>query len=314
MKKKTEKIEETAAEAERKLRDAAIETATNVAMGIVDSVRGLRANTPVIDSPSLKQIEQEAIKMGTINFSEEKFKAIFGDDFIDRYPIKRRLAADAEAARNAVLYGNFNIPSLGKAVYTVKATDEEPEEWIWVEGYKGTDKDMKCRDFQFELNKEFYHEGDVNLCCSGFHFCQKLKNVFIYYNIRQGNRFFKVRALVNKKKYKEGNSKDTSKAIIFTEELSREEIFAAFVERTPEAKDLPAKYFDTLFNGSAISAVYEWQIDTLVLDGYSPELAEYFVKNLHVFNVAHIFASQPGLSMDAKVIGITNIACNRRPF
>lgn len=40
---------------------------------------------------------------------------------------------------------------------------EMPEEkWIWVDGYKGTDKDMKCRGYQYEFGKQFdIPEGEV---------------------------------------------------------------------------------------------------------------------------------------------------------
>lgn len=54
------------------------------------------------------------------------------------------------------------------------------EEWVWVTGYKGTDRDMKCKnDCQFEIGKKFdMPEGeDAVLCDSGFHFCPKLKDV-----------------------------------------------------------------------------------------------------------------------------------------
>ena len=38
---------------------------------------------------------------------------------------------------------------------------EESEKWIWVEGYKGTDPEMKCRDFQFELGEEYTEKGKI---------------------------------------------------------------------------------------------------------------------------------------------------------
>ena len=54
--------------------------------------------------------------------------------------------------------------------------------------YKGTDKDMKCRDFQFELGKE-YEEAEAKLCNKGFHGCEYPLDVFAHYN-PAGSRFF----------------------------------------------------------------------------------------------------------------------------
>lgn len=71
------------------------------------------------------------------------------------------------------------------------------EDWVWIEGYKATDKDMKCKGYQFELGKMFTHEGELIGCKSGFHFCPELNDCFDYYKIGDGNRYFKVRALIN---------------------------------------------------------------------------------------------------------------------
>ena len=54
--------------------------------------------------------------------------------------------------------------------------------------YKGTDKDMKCRGFQFELGKE-YEEAEAVLCEKGFHGCEYPLDVFAHYN-PAGSRFF----------------------------------------------------------------------------------------------------------------------------
>jgi len=47
--------------------------------------------------------------------------------------------------------------------------------------YKGFSKEWKCRDFQFEVGKEYIHEGKVQACASGFHSCEYPLDTFNYY-------------------------------------------------------------------------------------------------------------------------------------
>ena len=56
--------------------------------------------------------------------------------------------------------------------------------------YKGTDKNMKCRGFQYELGKE-YETGKAKACNEGFHACEYPLDVFGYYNPAD-SRFFVV--------------------------------------------------------------------------------------------------------------------------
>ena len=46
--------------------------------------------------------------------------------------------------------------------------------------YKGFDKDLKCRDFQYEIGNE-YEEERAEICDTGFHACENPLDVFGYY-------------------------------------------------------------------------------------------------------------------------------------
>ena len=46
--------------------------------------------------------------------------------------------------------------------------------------YKGFDKDLKCRGFQYEIGKE-YEENAADICHKGFHACEYPMDVFGYY-------------------------------------------------------------------------------------------------------------------------------------
>ena len=58
--------------------------------------------------------------------------------------------------------------------------------------YKATDKDMKCRDFQYELGKTAEVEGDIELCKNGLHACEMPLDVLGYYAPGGGSRYFEA--------------------------------------------------------------------------------------------------------------------------
>ena len=62
-------------------------------------------------------------------------------------------------------------------------------------GFKGFDKNWKCRNFQYEVGKTFKESAKPKTCNKGLHFCEMPLDVFKYYEPIDGNKFAMVEAL-----------------------------------------------------------------------------------------------------------------------
>ena len=51
---------------------------------------------------------------------------------------------------------------------------------LLLKAFKGFDKRLRCRGFQYEVGKE-YQEPGASLCCKGFHACENPLDTFRYY-------------------------------------------------------------------------------------------------------------------------------------
>lgn len=203
----------------------------------------------------------------------------------------------------------------GLKMSDLDSKEPEPEEWIWVNGYKGTDKNMQCHDgFQYELGKQYDmpEDAEIKVCSSGFHLCLNLHDVTSrYYPIGSGNRFFRVRALVRKNdisKYGTTehwglalNDKLAAKSIEFISELTPDVILAS-----SGADKWPDEYKKMAIEVGINGAENLMQTRALVDLGYSEPFAGWIIKT-GKYEKATIVTSQPGLSMDMRAFMIMNM-------
>ena len=95
--------------------------------------------------------------------------------------------------------------------------------------YKGFDENLCCRGFQYEIGKEYVHEGEIECCESGFHACTNPFDVLDYYPSDSKNRFCVVEQSGT---IKTGNvdSKQASSKIKIKAEIGMAGLFKAGVE------------------------------------------------------------------------------------
>ena len=92
--------------------------------------------------------------------------------------------------------------------------------------YKGFNKDLTCRGFQYKIGKE-YEEKEVSVCESGFHACENPFDVLGYYGDVLDNRFCKVEQSGTIKK---DDKKQASSKIKVVAEIGFTGLFEAGIE------------------------------------------------------------------------------------
>ena len=96
-----------------------------------------------------------------------------------------------------------------------------------MKAYKGFDKNMRCRGFQFEEGKT-YEEDRAELCKSGFHACENPIDVFRYY--APGKSVFRKVELEDVSEMSEKDSKICGKKIKIGAEISLRDMIRAGVK------------------------------------------------------------------------------------
>ena len=97
--------------------------------------------------------------------------------------------------------------------------------------FKGFDKDLKCRNFQYEIGKE-YTEEKADICNCGFHACEFPMDVFGYYP-PSDSRYCEVDLEANDQKSSD-DSKRVGKKISVKAEIGIAGIIKAGVEYIKE--------------------------------------------------------------------------------
>lgn len=114
-------------------------------------------------------------------------------------------------------------------------------------GYKGFDKDFRCRGMQYEVGKTYHHDGELKICDSGFHFCINPNDIFSYYS-PANSRFALIEATGN---IVEGDDKCCTDELTIVRELSLTELIEAIPE---EYISSHAKCFSIAHHTGACSA------------------------------------------------------------
>ena len=233
---------------------------------------------------------------------------------------------DSLSMSNAVISNSaVSVKELREAITLATAKEETKtteEEWIWVEGYKGTDENMCCRGYQFKLGERHTMPADAKIvmCESGFHLCLNLKDVLSFYAVDNGNRFFRVKALVRKRDYENyGKYDESSPFSWFLGNTSRDKLVAMSIDfmselTTDEIFDLldVEKYSDwtreekELARSRGFGAAQKKHDENILVKlGYAVEMAAYIMKK-DKYELASALAKQPKITWDTRFHALFN--------
>ena len=103
---------------------------------------------------------------------------------------------------------------------------------VTIKSYKGFDRDLKCRGFQYEVGNEYTMGGDISCCNRGFHACENPLEVLNYYFLDKNGQMARFCEVEQSGKIdkESDNTKVCSSKIKIKEELSFGSLVKAGVE------------------------------------------------------------------------------------
>ena len=140
-----------------------------------------------------------------------------------------------------------------------------------MKAYKGTNKDLTCNNYQYELGKTHIHEGDVEPCSHGFHACTNPIDVLHYYPPCDGARYFEVECSGEVKGHDE-DSKIACSEIKFEAEINIISLVklgvSAIFERVKSIKATSGDQSTAATSGYRSTAATSGKFNIAVANGY----------------------------------------------
>lgn len=130
--------------------------------------------------------------------------------------------------------GSVTIVILAQTKTNAETKNNKQKGDIKMKTYKGFDKDLKCRDFQYEIGKK-YEEKEAKACEKGFHACANPLNVLQYYPPCHENRYCEVEQDGDFSENGD-DSKIASTKIEISNEISLEELIQAAMDKSGESE------------------------------------------------------------------------------
>lgn len=112
-----------------------------------------------------------------------------------------------------------------------------------ITGYKAFDPDFRCRGYQYEVGKTFEHNGKIQMCYKGFHFCHDDPiDVFNYYPLVHreyglSTRFAKVSVPKKEAIVKHTADKCVTSKISIDEEITLDDLIDEQIKKAYKSED-----------------------------------------------------------------------------